>query len=126
MTYKEHTLERVQALANWLDSKYEIPGTSIRIGMDGIIGLIPGIGDTISMALSSWIIYQAHTLNAPFWTKTKMAWNVFIDWLIGLIPFFGDIFDIGWQANQKNATLLAEHLKKEIAKQEITTTYEHI
>lgn len=106
-------LQQVQSLADWLDKRYRIPGTPVRIGIDGILGLIPGIGDTIGLVLSSWIIYQAHQEKVSFWMKLRMGWNVFVDWLVGLIPFFGDIFDIGWQANQKNAQLLAHHLEKQ-------------
>lgn len=104
-------LQRVQSLAFWLDRKYRIPGTSFHVGMDGLIGLIPGIGDTLTMVMAAWIIYQAHTIGAPFWLKLRMAGNVFVDWLIGLIPLLGDIFDIGFQANQKNADLLVRHME---------------
>jgi hypothetical protein len=112
MPNENKRFEKVQSLADWLDRKYRIPGTSIPIGMDGILGLIPGIGDTITLALSSWIIYQAHQEKVSIWIKARMTWNIFIDWLFGLVPLVGDIFDIGWQANQKNAQLLANHLKK--------------
>lgn len=120
MTSHQHKLEKVQMLADWLDRKYRIPFTRLRIGMDGILGLIPGIGDTITVILSSWIIYQAHQEKASLWLKLRMGWNVFIDWLIGLIPLFGDIFDIGWQANQKNAQLLANHLTKQMVTNQVT------
>lgn len=110
-------LQRVQSLADWLDKRYRIPGTSIRIGMDGILGFIPGIGDTITLVLSSWIIYQAHQEKVSFWVKVRMGWNIFVDWLIGLVPLVGDIFDIAWQANQKNALLLTNHLEKQATKQ---------
>ena len=111
---EKSTLERIQKIesfANWLDRKFTIPFIKVRIGMDGLIGLIPGIGDTLTLLISSWIVYQAHQLKASWWIKTRMIWNIFIDLLVGIVPFFGDIFDIAWQANQKNATLLSNHLK---------------
>ena len=109
--HKQKKLDKIQSLANLLDTKFLIPFTPFRIGLDGIIGLIPGISDTLTLALSSWIIFQAHQLKAPLGLKLRMVWNVIVDWLIGFIPFFGDIFDIGWKANQKNASLLAKHFR---------------
>ena len=113
MSSQEKRLKNVQVLARWLDNKYRILGTTFHIGMDGLLGLIPGVGDTITAALSGWIIYQAHRCEVSFGVKLRMAWNMAIDWLIGLIPLVGDIFDIGWQANQKNAALLARHMEKQ-------------
>jgi hypothetical protein len=104
-------VERIEKLAEWLDNRWKVPGTQFHIGIDGILGLIPGIGDTLSAALSSYIIYEAHNLRAPWHLKTRMVGNMFIDWLVGLVPFFGDLFDFGWKANQKNADLLRKHLR---------------
>ncbi len=87
-------LERMQRLSRWLDRRWQIPGTEWRIGLDGILGLVPGVGDTVSAGLSTWIIYEAHQLGAPWWLKLRMLWNMFIDWLIGLVPLVGDLFDI--------------------------------
>ena len=108
---QDKRLEHIQKLANWLDNKWQIPGTRYRVGFDAILGLIPGIGDTLSVAISSWIIYEAHQMGAPHHLKLRMMWNMFIDWLIGLIPLLGDILDIGWKSNQKNAALLHEFHK---------------
>ena len=105
-------MERVEKLAEWLDNRWKVPGTEFHIGIDGILGLLPGVGDTLSAALSSYIIYEAHQLKAPTHLKARMVWNMFIDWLVGLIPLVGDLFDFGWKANQKNATLLREHMRK--------------
>lgn len=105
-------LRRVEKLAGWLDAKWSLPGTDMRIGLDGIIGLIPGIGDSIGAVISSYIIYEAHQLGVPLHIKIRMLWNVFVDWLVGLIPLVGDLFDIGWKANLKNVNLLREYLAK--------------
>jgi len=108
----ERELQKLQALADWMDSKFVVPGTKIRFGLDSILGLIPGVGDTAGAAVTAYIIARAHKYNVPFHIKMKMGWNAFIDWLIGLIPFFGVIFDVGFKANRKNVALLIEHLKR--------------
>ncbi|WP_262694370.1 DUF4112 domain-containing protein [Kordiimonas aquimaris] len=111
MLKHEKRVRRVQNLAQLLDRKYRIPGTRFRFGLDALIGLIPGVGDTITAVLAGWIIYQAHKCGVPFSIKLRMAVNVFIDWFIGLIPLLGDLFDIGWQANYRNAQLLSGYLE---------------
>lgn len=78
-----------------------------------MLGLLPGIGDTITTVLSSWILYQAHQMGVPLYLKLKMAKNIFIDWLVGLIPLVGDIFDIGWKANMRNSTLLLHYIEEQ-------------
>ncbi len=105
-----HDMQTIDQLARWLDTRFTLPGTSFQFGLDGIIGLIPGVGDTISAGLSSFCIYKAHQYGAPFSLKMKMVWNVIIDWFIGLIPFVGDIFDFVHKANYKNAMLLKDYL----------------
>lgn len=107
----EQELMKLDQLADLMDNKLVIPGTNIRLGLDSIIGLIPGIGDTISLAVSGYIIYKARQTGVHPILLSRMTWNVFIDWLIGIVPFFGDIFDVGWKANRRNVDLLKEHLK---------------
>lgn len=94
-----------------MDNKLVIPGTNIRLGLDSIIGLIPGIGDTISLAVSGYIIHKARQTGVHPILLSRMVWNVLVDWLVGIVPFFGDIFDVGWKANRRNVDLLKEHLK---------------
>lgn len=104
-------IEDLDWLADLMDSSLIIPGTSIKLGLDSLIGLIPGIGDTVTMGVSAYIVHRAHKHGAPPVLLARMSWNVFIDWLIGIIPFFGDIFDASFKANRKNVNLLKEHLK---------------
>jgi hypothetical protein len=106
----ESELRKLDRLADFMDQRFKIPGTSILVGMDSIIGLIPGIGDTASLAVSGYILHKARP-HVPAYLWTRMMWNVFIDWLIGMIPFFGDIFDVGWKANRRNVDLLKAHIK---------------
>ena len=106
----------IERLARWLDAKYRIPGTSIRFGYDSIIGLIPGIGDTITGALGLYIIARAHRLGAPKHVLARMLGNVVVDSLVGAIPILGDLFDVAFKSNTANIKLLLKHLERERAK----------
>lgn len=105
----EQDIEKLESLATWMDSRFQIPGTSIRFGLDSLLGIIPGVGDTVTLASTVFLISKAHSFGVPWYIILKMAWNAFLDWLIGLIPLIGDIFDIGWKANQKNVALIKKH-----------------
>ncbi|MEZ2347219.1 DUF4112 domain-containing protein [Terriglobus sp. RCC_193] len=96
----------LDALAHLLDDFLRIPGTQIRFGLDGIIGLIPGIGDILG-AMASWIIILAAWLRGvPRITLARMFTNVAIETIVGTVPILGDAFDIAWKANRKNFALL--------------------
>lgn len=113
----ELELRHLDWLAEIMDSRLIIPGTNIPIGLDSIIGLIPGIGDTVTLAVSGYIINKARPHVSPA-ILSRMIWNVFIDWAIGIVPFFGDIFDVGWRANRKNVDMLKAHV--------LTNKYAHM
>lgn len=108
----EAKIRRIETLADWLDTKFVVPVINWPIGLDGIIGLIPGIGDTITTGLSGYLIYEAHNAGARKRTLTKMGWNVGVDFALGLIPLVGDIFDVAHKSNAKNARLLLEELRR--------------
>ena len=112
-TLNHADLEKLQRLANWMDSRFIIPGTSIRFGLDSLLGLIPGIGDSITLASTVYFFSVARKYEMPFHIHAKILWNAFIDWIIGIIPLFGDIFDVGWKANQKNVALIKDHLQSQ-------------
>ncbi len=101
---------RAGRLAWMLDSQFQIPGTSVRVGLDGILGLIPGIGDTVSSGLSLLILAEAVQLHVSRRTLAKMAGNIALDWFIGLVPVLGDVFDILYKANMRNLALLEADL----------------
>jgi hypothetical protein len=88
-----------------------IPGTTFRIGLDPIVGLIPGLGDLITAGLSAYIIIEAHRLGAPASIVWRMIANVGIDALVGAIPLLGDAFDFAWKCNARNMRLLEQGLK---------------
>ena len=98
--------ERLNRLAWLLDSSIPIPGTRLTIGLDALIGLFPVIGDAAGVVLSSYIVREAAALGAPRSILARMAFNVALEGLVGMIPFAGDVFDAAWKANQRNVRLL--------------------
>ena len=93
-----------------LDEAFVLPGTSIRLGLDGIIGLVPGLGDVLAGLLSLVIPLAAWVRGVPYVALARMGINIGIGVLVGSIPLFGDIFDIAWKANRRNYRLLCRHL----------------
>jgi hypothetical protein len=102
--------QNLDLIAHVLDDWLRIPGTSIRFGLDGIIGLIPGVGDIIGGLAGLIIVVAAWARGLPYVTLFRMAANLGLSVLIGTIPLFGDIFDIAWKANRRNYKLLTRHL----------------
>ncbi|MBV7408026.1 DUF4112 domain-containing protein [Maritimibacter sp. DP1N21-5] len=103
-------LARVQRIARLFDTRYGIPGTRLRFGLDSIIGLIPGIGDIAMLAPSVYILAVAMRHNVPKATLARMVGNAAIDAGVGSIPILGDIFDLFFKSHRRNADLLAEAL----------------
>jgi hypothetical protein len=105
--FRDRTLHNLEIL---LDEAFRIPGTGIRFGIDGIIGLVPGLGDVLAGLLSLIIPLAAWIRGVPYVTLVRMAINLGIGVLVGSIPIFGDIFDIAWKANRRNYQLLVRHI----------------
>jgi hypothetical protein len=105
--FRDRTLHGIEIL---LDEAFHIPGTGIRFGLDGIVGLVPGLGDVLAGLLSLVIPLAAWIRGVPYVTLVRMAVNLGIGVLVGSIPLFGDIFDIAWKANRRNYLLLTRHL----------------
>jgi hypothetical protein len=102
----EARLQRLQRLSRVLDAQWLIPGTRTRVGLDGLIGLIPGVGDAAGALLSTYILYEAMRLDVPRWVLLRMAANIGLETMVGALPVVGDLFDIAWKANTKNVALL--------------------
>jgi hypothetical protein len=106
----EGRTRRVSTLARLLDNAIPVPGTNWKIGLDPIIGLIPGFGDMIGAVLSGYIVLEAVRAEVPTFTLARMLVNVGIDTLVGSIPAVGDVFDAAWKSNIMNVALLERHL----------------
>jgi hypothetical protein len=105
---------RLRRLSYLLDNSIPIPGTPFRIGLDSIIGLIPGVGDLVGGAFSLYIILEAAKLGAARSLLARMGWNVAIDVLVGAVPLLGDLFDAGWKANVRNLALLERQVQRPV------------
>jgi hypothetical protein len=105
-------LEGARRLARLLDDAIPIPGTSYRIGLDPLIGLVPGIGDVLGALLSTWLLVIASRLGASPSVLARMGLNIAIDALVGSIPVAGDLFDAGWKANVRNLRLIEGWLER--------------
>jgi len=102
--------ENLDLLSRVLDTWFRVPGTNIRFGLDGIIGLIPGVGDVLGGLASCLIVLAAYVRGAPPITILRMVVNVGVEVLVGTIPVLGDVFDIAWRANRRNYHLLERTL----------------
>ena len=100
-------------MAKLLDIAFILPGTKVRYGIDGIIGLIPVIGDIVATALSLWVVREARALGAPWHLTARMLGNVAIQGVVGAVPVAGDAFDVLFRANMRNARLLRTWLGKQ-------------
>jgi hypothetical protein len=107
--FRDETLRQLEVL---LDEAFRIPGTSFRFGIDGIIGLVPGLGDVLTGLLSLVIPIAAWVRGVPYVALVRMVVNIAIGVLVGTIPLFGDIFDVAWKANRRNYILLQRHLRE--------------
>lgn len=105
--------EKLRKLAYLLDERFAIPGLGVRVGLDGLVGLVPGVGDTVTLAASAYIVYRGVRLGAPRLMIGRMIANVAVDYVVGLVPVAGDIFDIAFKANRRNVALLDRWLAQE-------------
>ena len=106
-------LAALRRLAELLDSAFVVPGTTYRIGLDPIIGLVPWVGDLVSPVFTIALLWQARDVRVPRVVLARMIFNAAVDGVVGAIPFAGDLFDFGWKANQRNMALLERHAYEE-------------
>lgn len=107
---REDALARVTLVAKLMDSAFVIPGLNRRVGFDALLGLVPGVGDALSAALASYIIWEARQLGLPRWKIARMVANVAVDTAVGAIPLAGDVFDVFFKANERNLRIIHDHL----------------
>lgn len=101
----------VDLLAHWMDTLIEIPIIRFRIGLDALLGLLPGAGDVATSAVSIYILNAAQRFGVSRVTMARMMLNIIIDLCVGAIPFAGDLFDAYWKSNKRNADLLQKHIE---------------
>lgn len=104
--------KNIKRYADYLDTKYRIPGTDIRFGLDFIIGLVPGIGDVVSLMLSSGLIVVMIGKGASGKALSLMIVNVILDTTLGSVPIIGDVFDLFFKANKRNLDLFQDHFEE--------------
>lgn len=106
----DNSFQRIRAVGRLLDNAIPIPGTSYRIGIDPILGLLPGGGDLVGLFLSAYIVLEAARFRLPKETLLRMVTNLVLDSVVGAVPVLGDFFDFSWKANARNIALLEAHL----------------
>ena len=110
---QEQRLTALRNISELLDSAFVVPGTTYRIGLDPIIGLVPILGDLASPLFTIGVLWQGRDLGIPKVIQLRMIFNAAIDALIGAIPLVGDLFDFAWKSNKMNLALLERHAYEE-------------
>ena len=108
----QQQIAQLETLAHVLDDVFRVPGTRIRFGLDGVVGLIPGVGDAATGALAAYLAARAWDMGMPAGVILRMAANVGVDLAVGSIPLAGDLFDVAFKANRRNVELLKRELAK--------------
>lgn len=105
------TLNRIRRLSRLMDTAIGIPGTRFRIGLDPIMGLVPGAGDLLSTGFSAYIIYLATRFGIPSKDLRRMIFNIGLEAVVGTVPLVGDFFDAYYKSNIRNLAILEQHLQ---------------
>jgi hypothetical protein len=107
----------VEELSQWMDTRFQIPGVGWRFGLDPLLGLLPGLGDALTLLVSCYILSAAAGQGVPRITLARMGMNVLIDFALGSVPVVGDMFDVAWKANTRNVELFRRTLESTPAEQ---------
>ncbi len=113
---KADELSELEWLVDLMDSRFQIPGTKIRVGLDAILGLVPGVGDGVSALVSAFIFQRLRRHNLPWHTQVRMVGNILLDFTLGAVPLVGDLIDIGFKANRANLSLARKHVARSRAR----------
>jgi hypothetical protein len=108
----QKSLKTISFLTNWMDTKFRIPGTDIKFGVDALLSLIPGLGDILSTGISLSIFSLILGKGVPFGTALKMMFNIIFDAILSSVPLLGSIADVAFKANTRNLKLLEHHLQE--------------
>ena len=104
--------ERVEAMEKLLERMFVIPGINRPVGLDVVLDFIPGVGPTVAAIMGAYLAWEARNLGMPKWKMARMAGNVGVDWLLGLIPFVGAVPDFFFRSNTRNLRIIKRHLNK--------------
>ncbi|GAA73965.1 hypothetical protein P20480_0422 [Pseudoalteromonas sp. BSi20480] len=110
------TLARLARFSQLTDSSIRFPFTNFRFGIEAVIGFVPVVGDVIGLILSSYVLFEAQKLGISWHVKLRIIINMLIDFFVGSIPIFGDIFDAFFKANTRNTHILKKHITKQLNK----------
>ena len=113
------TLKRLERFSRFTDSSIGIPFTKFKFGIEALIGILPGVGDIAGLALSTYVLFEAQRLVVGWGVKLRIIINMLVDFTVGLIPFFGDIFDAFFKANTRNTQLLKRYLHERSKKEDL-------
>jgi hypothetical protein len=102
-------MKGMEFLARWMDAKFRVPGTNFRFGLDGLLGLIPGVGDLSTFAISGYLVLLMARNGASGYVLARMIFNIVVDAALGAIPVVGDLFDFVHKANVKNMKLMQQY-----------------
>jgi hypothetical protein len=106
----EAALRRLDWFARWSDDVFRIPGTSVRIGLEPLVGLLPGVGDAAGLLVAAYVPIEAWRIGAPPALILRMLGNIAVDGLLGTVPLVGDAFDVVFKANRRNVQVLQDWL----------------
>ncbi|SFH99222.1 DUF4112 domain-containing protein [Albimonas pacifica] len=108
-------LRRADLASKWMDTRFRLPLTEWRFGLDGLLGLVPGIGDGAGLVVSGYVAWTAWHAGLPATLVAKMVGNIALDAVVGAVPVLGDLLDFGFKANRRNAELIRAHLERRTA-----------
>lgn len=103
---------RIEMMEHLLERSFVIPGVNMPVGLDALIGLVPVVGDVVTAAMGSYIVWEARNLGLPKWKLTRMVLNLVFDTAIGAIPVVGDAADFVFRSNTRNLRIIRKHLDK--------------
>jgi len=113
------TLKRLERFSRFTDSSIGIPFTKFKFGIEALIGILPGLGDLAGLVLSTYVLFEAQRLGVGWGVKLRIIINMLVDFTVGLIPFFGDVFDAYFKANTRNTQLLKRYLHERSKKEDL-------
>ncbi|EAQ82724.1 hypothetical protein DSM3645_10002 [Blastopirellula marina DSM 3645] len=103
-------MQRMRRFVDIMENAVRIPGTRYRIGLDALLGLVPGVGDFVTATAAFVLLWEARRLGIPFGKRAKMVGYIFFDMLIGIVPLVGDLFDVAYKSNTRILKMIEEHI----------------